>query len=171
MAVVMNLSGYMVVGHNHQQAAVFDVISAHIVGMYALVLFIGGIVDHLGRRPSIVIGLILIAASCLALAWFTSVVWMSVSLFGIGLGWNLSYVAAAADLADSAAPAERGKLMGFSDRLSAAVAAAGVLVGGFVYSELGVGALAAAATVAAFVPALWVLSGQRRAPATAPDLA
>ena len=39
-------------------------------------------------------------------------------LFGLGLGWNLSFVAATAELADRAAPAERGKLLGFNDLLS-----------------------------------------------------
>jgi MFS family permease len=170
MAAVMNLSGYIVVGHDHQQAAVFDVISAHIVGMYALVLVIGRLIDRLGRRPSIVGGLVIMAASCLGLAWFTSVLWMSVALFGLGLGWNHSYVAAAADLSDAVTPAERGKLIGFSDRLSAAVAVALVLAGGVTYTELGVGSLAAAATVIAFVPALWLLSGHRRTPVAAPDL-
>ena len=41
MVSVMNLSGYIVVGHHHEQADVFTVISLHIVGMYALVLVIG----------------------------------------------------------------------------------------------------------------------------------
>ena len=36
MAAVMNLTGYIVVGHHHAQADVFTVISLHIVGMYAL---------------------------------------------------------------------------------------------------------------------------------------
>ncbi|HEX2426566.1 MAG TPA: MFS transporter, partial [Gaiellaceae bacterium] len=35
MAGVMNLTGYIVVGHHHAQADVFTVISLHIVGMYA----------------------------------------------------------------------------------------------------------------------------------------
>ena len=34
------------------------------------------------------------AVSTLGLAWFESVLWMSVSLFLLGLGWNISYVAA-----------------------------------------------------------------------------
>jgi MFS family permease len=139
--------------------------------MYALVLFIGGLVDRLGRRPSIVGGLAIMAASCLGLAWFTSVFWMSVSLFGLGLGWNVSYVAAAADLADSATVGERGKLIGFADQVSATVATVLVLLGGVAYSAFGVGSLAAAATVIAAVPALWVLSGGRRTPVTAPETA
>jgi MFS family permease len=166
MAAVMNLSGYVVVGHHHDQSNVFDVISAHIVGMYALVLVIGSVIDRLGRRPSIVGGLVIMAASCLALAWFESVAGMALALFGLGLGWNLSYVAAAADLADAAAPAERGKLIGFSDRLSAAIATVLVLAGGVTYTSLGVASLAAAATVIVLVPALWLLGGRRAAAGT-----
>ena len=41
MVGVMNLTGYIVVGHHHEQADVFTVISLHIVGMYALVLVVG----------------------------------------------------------------------------------------------------------------------------------
>src|SRR6476619_4413024 len=57
MASVMNLTGYIVVGHHHAQADVFTVISLHIVGMYALVLVIGALVDRVGRRPSLLWGL------------------------------------------------------------------------------------------------------------------
>ena len=39
----------------------------------------------------------------------------AVSLFGLGLGWNLAYVAATTQLVDLAAPAERGRLVGLSD--------------------------------------------------------
>ena len=80
--------------------------------------------------------------SILGLAWFDSVLWTSVSLFGLGLGWNVSYVAAATELADRALPSERGKLIGFSDLLSSFTAAALALLGGVAYSELGVEALA-----------------------------
>ena len=118
MVSVMNLTGYIVVDHGHHQTDVFTVISLHIVGMYALVLVIGELIDRLGRKPGQVAGLLLMGLSTLGLAWFDSVLWMSVSLFGLGLGWNVSYVAAATELADRALPAERGKLIGFSDLLS-----------------------------------------------------
>ena len=41
MAGVMNLAGTSPFGHGHQHAAVFTIISIHIVGMYGLVLFVG----------------------------------------------------------------------------------------------------------------------------------
>ena len=107
------------------------------------------------------------AASTLMLGWLDSVLWMSVSLFLLGLGWNISYVAAVAELADRALPAERGKLIGLTDGLSSITAVVLVLVGGVAYSELGVEALALAATAFVGLPAAWILV---RSAAGAPDV-
>ena len=167
MVSVMNLTGYLVIDHGHHQADVFTVISLHIVGMYALVLVIGQLIDRLGRRPGQVGGLVLMALSTLGLAWFESVAWVSVSLFLLGLGWNISYVAAITELADRALPAERGKLIGLTDQLSSFTGAALVLLGGVAYSELGVEALAFAATAFVGLPAIWILV---RSAAGAPDV-
>ena len=157
MASVMNLTGYLVIDHGHHQADVFTVISFHIVGMYALVLVIGGLIDKFGRRPGQVAGLLLMALSTLGLAWFESVAWMSASLFLLGLGWNVSYVAAVTELADRALPAERGRLIGLTDQLSSFTGATLVLLGGVVYSGLGIAALAFGATAFVVLPALWIL--------------
>jgi MFS family permease len=153
----MNLTGYIVVDHGHHQTDVFTVISLHIVGMYALVLVIGELVDRVGRRPSQVSGLLLMAVSTLGLVWFESVAWTSVSLFGLGLGWNISYVAAASDLADLALPTERGKLIGFSDLLSSVAGASLALLGGVAYSEVGIAALALGGAAFVALPAFWIL--------------
>ena len=167
MVSVMNLTGYLVIDHGHHQADVFTVISLHIVGMYALVLVIGQLIDRVGRRPGQVSGLLLMAASTLGLVWFQSVFWISVSLFLLGLGWNVSYVAAVTELADRALPAERGKLIGLTDQVSSFTGAALVLLGGVAYSELGVEALALAATAFVGLPAAWILL---RSAAGAPDV-
>ena len=167
MVSVMNLTGYLVIDHGHHQSDVFTVISLHIVGMYALVLVIGALVDRVGRTPCQVSGLLLMGLSILGLAWFDSVLWTSVSLFGLGLGWNISYVAAATELADRALPSERGKLIGLSDLLSTFTAAALVLLGGLTYTEVGIGALAFGGAAFVILPAAWILV---RSAAGAPDV-
>ena len=153
MASMMNLTGYVVVEHNHHaQEDVFPIIGAHVLGMYALVLFVGPLIDRIGRGVSLYSGLVLMAFSCIGLTWFESVLGTAVLLFGLGLGWNLSFVAATAQLADRAAPGERGKLLGFNDLLSAMTAAALALLGGLALDGLGVSALAIGATVLVLLP-------------------
>lgn len=162
MASVMNLTGYVVVEHHHQsQEDVFPIIGAHVLGMYALVLFVGPLIDRIGRGVSLYSGLVLMALSCIGLTWFESVPGTAVLLFGLGLGWNLSFVAATAQLADRAAPTERGKLLGFSDLLSAMTAAALALIGGLALDALGVSALAIGSTVLVLLPLVQLIRRQR----------
>jgi len=165
MVAVMNLSGYIVIGHHHEQADVFTVISLHIVGMYALVLVIGELIDRIGRRTCLISGLAIMAVSTLMLAWVETIAWTSVSLFLLGLGWNLSYVAATAELVTHATPVERGQLVGFTDLAAGLLAAALALLGGAAYTEWGAVAVAVGGTLAVVVPALALLVARR--PATA----
>jgi len=94
MASVMNLAGYVAVGRGHHQGDVFTMISVHILGMYGLILIVGDIVDRFGRRRCLVAGLLIMALSNVALGWLGGLAGMSLALLGLGLGWNLSYIAA-----------------------------------------------------------------------------
>ena len=132
-------------------------IGAHVFGMFALVLFVGPLIDRIGRMTSLWSGLVLMAVSCIALAWFESVFGTAILLFGLGLGWNLSFVAATAQLADRAAPSERGKLLGFNDQISSFTGAALALLGGYALDTVGVLALAIGATVLVLLPLLRLL--------------
>jgi MFS family permease len=162
MAAVMNLTGYVMTGHGHHQRDVFPVISAHIVGMYGLVLVVGDLIERIGRREALVSGLAIMGASTIGLVWVHSIVATGVVLFGLGLGWSLAYVSATTTLVDLAPPAERAQLVGFGDLLSGLGAAALALLGGLVYSRQGVASLAAGATAAVALPALWLAVSRRR---------
>jgi MFS family permease len=158
MVSVMNLSGYVVVEHHHHaQEAVFPIIGAHVLGMYALVLVIGAVIDRVGRPAALGSGLLVMAASTIGMLWLESVAATALLLFGLGLGWNLSFVAATAQLVDSTAPAERGKVLGFNDLLSALLGAGLALLGGFALDSIGVAALAVGATAIVAAPILWLL--------------
>jgi MFS family permease len=161
MAAVMNLTGYVMVGHGHHQTDVFPVISAHIVGMYGLVLVVGDLVERIGRRESLVTGLGVMGVSTISLVWVASSFATGVALFGLGLGWSLSYVAATTTLVDLAEPGERAQLVGFGDLVSGLTAASLALLGGLAYSKQGVETLAIGATAAVLLPALWLMVGGR----------
>jgi MFS family permease len=158
MVGIMTLTGSVVVDHHHHAGhSVFPIIGAHVMGMYALVLVIGSLIDRIGRTPALAGGLIVMAASALSLLWLESVPALAAALFGLGIGWNLSFVAATATLADCAAPWERGKLLGFNDLLAGMTGAALALVGGLALSAIGVAALAIGGAVLVLAPVGWIL--------------
>jgi MFS family permease len=164
MVGIMTLTGAVVVDHQHHEAHnVFPIIGAHVVGMYALVIVIGDVIDRIGRTPALAGGLLLMALSVISLLWVQSVAATAVALFVLGLGWNLSFVAATAELADCTAPWERGKLLGFNDLLSGLTGAALALLGGVALTALGVAALALGGTALVVAPAVWILRRGRPA--------
>lgn len=170
MAGVMNLSGYVAVGHGHQHGAVFTIISIHIVGMYGLVLFVGELVERIGRRAAMTGGLLTMAASNLSLVWLDSVAGMSVSMFGLGLGWCFAYVAGSTELVDLAGPVERGRLVGTTDLSASLGAAVFAIGGGLLYSRTDtVAPLALAATALALLCAVLVASTRGRDLLRAPE--
>jgi MFS family permease len=156
MASVMNLAGYVAVGRGHHQGDVFTMISVHILGMYGLILIVGDIVDRFGRRRCLVAGLLLMALSNVALGWLGGVAGMSIALLGLGLGWNLSYIAATTELVALTSPSERGRLVGFTDLLASFTAAGLALLGGLLYSSSGAPALSLGAAALVTLPALWL---------------
>ena len=161
MVAVMNLTGYMMVGQGHMQSDVFPVISAHVVGMYGLVLVVGDLIDRVGRRTALVGGLAVMGLSTLALARTESIMATGVALFGLGLGWSFSYVAATSELVDLARPSERGRLIGFNDLLSGSVGGALALLGGLAYTHAGRDSIALGGAVAVALPALWIALSPR----------
>jgi MFS family permease len=157
MVGLMTLTGVVVVEHGHPADVVFPIIGAHVIGMYALVIVVGDLIDRIGRTRALVGGLILMGASAISLLWVTSVAALAFSLFALGLGWSFSFVAATAQLADRTQPAERGKLLGFNDLLSGLTGAGLSLLGGFALDALGVAALAVGGLLLVVAPAGWIV--------------
>jgi MFS family permease len=167
MVAVMTLTGAVVVDHHgHAGHNVFPIIGAHVVGMYALVIVVGDAIDRIGRTPSLAGGLLIMAVSVISLLWIESVPATGVALFGLGLGWNFSFVAATAELADSTRASERGRLLGFNDLLSGGTGAALALLGGVALDVIGVGALAVGGAALVVAPAMWILRRSRPAAVT-----
>jgi MFS family permease len=164
MVAVMTLTGAVVVDHHgHEGHNVFPIIGAHVVGMYALVIVVGDAIDRIGRTPSLAGGLLIMAVSVISLLWIESVPATGIALFGLGLGWNFSFVAATAELADRTRASERGRLLGFNDLLSGLTGAALALIGGVALDVVGVGALAIGGAALVVAPAVWIVRDSRPA--------
>jgi MFS family permease len=158
MVGVMSLTGPVIVDYfHHEPHEVFAIIGAQLLGMYALVIVVGGLVVRIGRAQSLAGGLLLMGLTVSSLLWLQSVPATAAALFGLGLGWNISYVAATAELTERTQSWERGRLLGFNDLLSGAMAAGLTLLGGLALAAAGVAALALGAMALVVVPALWIV--------------
>jgi len=161
MASMMTLVGYVLVGHGHHQGAVFPVISAHFIGMFGLVFVVGDVIDRVGRLRALLGGLLLLGFSTLSVVWAVeSLLATSLALFGVGLGWNFTYVAATAELTDKTVAVERGKILGFGDLFVGLLSAVLATVGGLALSTIGLLGFGVAGLTVAVAPALWILRGE-----------
>jgi MFS family permease len=157
MVGIMTLTGVVVVEQGHPARVVFPIIGAHVIGMYALVIVVGGLIDRIGRTRALVGGLLVMAVSAVSLLWVTSVGAFAFTLFALGLGWSFSFVAATAQLADATAPAERGRLLGFNDLLAGLTGAGLSLLGGYALHAIGVAALGVGGLLLVLAPAGWIV--------------
>jgi len=139
------------------------VIAAHTLGMFAFSPLSGYLSDRVGRKPVIAAGGAILAVSSVLAAFADGDdrTLLVVSLFLLGLGWNLGFVAGSALVAESAMPAERVRLEGLTDSLVWMAAAAGGLASGFILDLGGFGRLSL--TGAALAVGILALVGSRRA--------
>lgn len=127
------------------------VISSHTLGMFALSPVSGWLTDRIGRVPTIVGGqivLVISAVMAMPAAGDDRALLVS-SLFLLGLGWNLCFVAGSALVSHGMTGALRVRVQGVADALvwsSAAIAStsAGVIldVGGYARLALAGGVIA-----------------------------
>lgn len=154
MVSVMAMTPVHLTAHGASLVIVGFTISLHIAGMYALSPVFGVLADRLGRRPTILLGQGMLAASLFMTGLGAeSEGWVVAGLILLGLGWSAGTVAGSALLTDAAAPERRPIVQGRSDLVmsgSGAVggALAGVVLAGLGYSGLSFVTLALVATVA-----------------------
>lgn len=165
---LMTIVGLVLVGHGHHLSAVAFSMSAHFLGMFGLVLVVGQIVDRLGRPQALVLGLVVLAAGAMALLASGRLEAVLLGMFAVGVGWNLAFVASTAVLADATGPAERARLLGFSDFAATSMGALAAATGGAVLGLAGLNQLIFPAAALALFPIVALLFSRRpqRAPAT-----
>jgi len=161
MVGMMAMIGYLMTGHGHTQQSVFPVLSAHFMGMFALVLLVGKFIGRIGRPRAMMVGLVVLALSVLAVMLVHSVTLNAAALFGVGLGWNISFVAATAELTALTTAAERGSVIGFSDLLAGSSGALITLLAGVAANTIGLVGLSVAGATLALLPVISVLRGRQ----------
>jgi MFS family permease len=162
MTATMSLVGLVLVDHGHDLGSVSVTMSAHFLGMFGLVLVVGTVVDRIGRFVSVLVGLVVMAAGALLMLLGVELVTVVPAMFLVGIGWNIAFVASTTILADAARPAERGRLLGFSDSVAIAIAAAMSVGAGLIVGTIGLPALIVVGVALALVPAALIAANRRR---------
>ncbi|MBI3750195.1 MAG: MFS transporter [Chloroflexi bacterium] len=164
MVLVMTMTPLHMRQHGHDLAAVGLVLSAHTFGMFALSPISGRLTGRLGPLTTIYLGTAVMIVSSV-MAAFTppaSSLLLGVSMFLLGYGWNLGFVAGSTLLSSSLEIAERTRVQGAADALIWVTAAIASLGSGLVVQYAGylVLGLLGAALVAL---ATWILVLRREA--------
>ena len=144
MVLIMTMTPIHLTDHGHGLETVGFVLSAHMLGMFALSPVSGRLTDRFGSPAVIGGGLAMLAVAALlaALAPADGGLVLTLALFLLGWGWNLGFVAGSAMLTRGLSLGERTGVQGLADGLiwsSAALASlsSGVIVAGASYTALG----------------------------------
>jgi MFS family permease len=166
MVLLMVITALHMQEHDHSLSNVSLVISSHTFGMFAFSVVSGWLTDRLGRGPTILMGLVGLAAACLVSGLSTELVPLSLSLFLLGLGWNFCYVAGSTLLADQLGASERARVQGLNDALIGSTSALASLGSGFVFAGIGYQTMGWLGAALCLPPALAVIGWRNR---LAPD--
>lgn len=168
MVGMMAMIGYLMTNHGHSQQSVLPVLSAHFMGMFALVLLVGKLIGRIGRPQAMQLGLVVLAVSVLAVMLAHSIALNALALFGIGLGWNIAFVAATAELTALTSATERGSIIGFSDLLAGASGALITLLAGVAANTIGLTGLSLTGAALALLPLAGIVLGRTKVGAALP---
>ncbi|MPZ86208.1 MAG: MFS transporter [Actinophytocola sp.] len=158
MVAVMTMTPLQLETHGHGLDVVGWILSAHMIGMFALAPLSGRIADRWGGRATIYLGI-----GTLALAAVTAVSaptahtsGLPLALFLLGYGWNLVFVGGSSLLSRDLPAAERTQLQGVVDAVVWGSSAAASLLAGALFGLGGYALVAIFGGVLALAPTFLV---------------
>ncbi|MFC4425947.1 MFS transporter [Deinococcus navajonensis] len=159
MTTLMSLTPLRAHHAGMDHTGVSGLISAHIAGMFGFGWLTGPLIDRLGTRTGYAAGAALLSAAALT-APLPGTAWLGISMFLLGLGWNLVFLSGSKFL--TRFPAAQGA----TDSLGYVAAGTGTLLGGLVIAHAGFTALALACALLALLPLVsaWRAGTQTQGP-------
>ncbi|MGH9891410.1 MAG: MFS transporter, partial [bacterium] len=130
MNMIMAMTSLALSHHGHPLSAISLSVAIHVVGMFGFSLPLGMLSDRLGRRAILLAGMVLAGGGSILVPMSPSYWIITAGTFLVGLGWSCVNVAAAALIADTTSPPERGRAIGTNDTFSSAAAVVLPLAGG-----------------------------------------
>lgn len=115
MNLIMTSSPLAVVGCGFQTSDAANVVTAHVLAMYAPSFFTGHIIARFGAEKVVALGLAILAAAGAVAMSGVELENFFIALILLGLGWNFGFVGATSMLMANHSPAERGRMQGLND--------------------------------------------------------
>jgi Arabinose efflux permease len=117
MNLVMTSTPLAVVGCGFETRNAADIVSAHVLAMYAPSFFTGHLIARFGVEKIIAVGLMILAASGAVALSGVELEQFFLALILLGVGWNFGFIGGTTMLARSHTAAERGRLQGINDAI------------------------------------------------------
>ncbi|MEM6897979.1 MAG: MFS transporter [Pseudomonadota bacterium] len=117
MNLVMTSTPLAVVGCGFTKGDAADVVSAHVIAMFAPSFFTGHLINRFGVERIVGVGLLTLAAAGLVALSGVELFNFFGALVLLGIGWNFGFIGATTMLASAHTAAERGRIQGVNDAI------------------------------------------------------
>ncbi|PQO23283.1 MFS transporter [Rhodobacteraceae bacterium WD3A24] len=132
MNLVMTSTPLAVVGCGFETNDAANIVSAHVLAMYAPSFFTGHLINRFGTERIVGLGMVILAGAGAVALSGVELEHFFIALVLLGIGWNFGFIGATAMLARSHSPEERGRVQGMNDL---------IVFGGVTFASLSSGTL------------------------------
>lgn len=159
MVGLMGVAGAWLGDADHGVQEMGVTMALHFVGMFLFAPLVGLLADRIGRPPTILIGLMVLASGALLLAFAPGLIPFAAGLFLVGLGWSFAYVGASVLLADATPLERRARVVGRADLAASLASGVAAAAAGVWYAREGLPGLGLAGAAILVIP--FVIVGLR----------
>ncbi|MEM8979531.1 MAG: MFS transporter [Pseudomonadota bacterium] len=117
MNLVMTSTPLAVVGCGYLTSDASNVVTAHVLAMFAPSFFTGHLIQRFGVERIMAVGLTILAGAGVVALMGVTLTNFFIALVLLGLGWNFGFIGATAMLTSSHTEAERGRIQGLNDAI------------------------------------------------------
>lgn len=115
MNLVMTSSPLAVVGCGFETSDAANVVTAHVLAMYAPSFITGHVIARIGVERVVALGLLILAGSGAVALTGVELENFFIALSLLGFGWNFGFIGATTMLTSAHRPEERGRMQGLND--------------------------------------------------------
>ncbi|SLN09670.1 Major Facilitator Superfamily protein [Roseovarius litorisediminis] len=117
MNLVMTSTPLAVVGCGFTQGNAADIVTGHVLAMFAPSFFTGHLIARFGVEKIVGLGLLILTCAGIVALQGVELGNFFIALILLGLGWNFGFIGATTMLAGAHEPHERGRMQGLNDLL------------------------------------------------------